>query len=158
MKTTTILFLASIFIMISSYQALGEEWTTEQKEVWNSVEKYWDSIKKGDVESALAGQHKNILVLESDNPSTFKKDQIRSWCNYWVNQLVPTFIKLKPMDINIIENVATVFYLFKWESENREISSRGWALSTLIKTDNKWLEVGSLYSSGDQPAPCPHAW
>ena len=72
--------------------------------------------------------------------------------------LKPTFIKLKPLNVNIFNNVANVFYLFKWESANREYSKAGRLLETWVKQDNKWLEIASLSSWCDKLPTCPYGW
>ena len=71
---------------------------------------------------------------------------------------MPTFVKLKPLVINIVENVANVFYLSNWESLNKEISSSSRVLITMIKQDNKWVWIGSLGSSCKRLPPCPYEW
>ena len=88
-----------------------------------------------------------MLVWFSENPDPLKKDLIRLEYKNWIGRFTPTFVKLKPLAINIIENVANVFSLFKWESANKEISDRGRILITLVKQDNKRLATGSLASS-----------
>jgi hypothetical protein len=151
------LFLC-VFIVFWGFQVLAQDWTPEQKEVWVSVQEYWENIKKGDVEAALAGQHDKMLAWFSMNPDPLKKEGIRSQYSRWVSRFKPTFVKLEPLAINIVKNVANVFYLFKWESANKEVSARGRILITLVKQDNKWLAIGSLYSSCDKLSPCPYGW
>ena len=46
-----IFLLLCIVIVFWGFQAIGEEWTAEQKEVWTSVQANWETIKKGDVEA-----------------------------------------------------------------------------------------------------------
>ena len=166
MKTKDIHFIKWILVSIIlfgiiflwNFRAFGQDWTTEQKEVWVSVQGFWDTIKKGDVEATLAGQHDKMLDWFSTNPDPLKKEILRSAYNNLVNRLKPTFVKLKPLAIHIYGNVANVFYIYKWESANKEISDRGRALITLIKQDNKWLAIGSLRASCDTLPPCPYKW
>ena len=145
-------------IVFWGFQVFGQDWTAEQKEVWVSVQGFWENIKKGDVEAALAGQHDKMLAWSSMNPDPLKKELIGSDYNRWVSRFKPTFVKLEPLAINIVKNVANVFYLYKWESANKEVSARGRTLITLVKQDNKWLAIGSLSSSCDSLPPCPYGW
>ena len=166
MKTQKMAFMARafislflcVFIVFWGFQVLAQDWTPEQKEVWVWVQGYWENIKKGDVEAALAGQHDKMLAWSSMNPDPLKKELIRLELNNWVGRSKPTFVKLKPLAINIVKNVANVFYLFKWESANKEVSGRGRELITLVKQNNKWLAIGSLGSSCDKLPPCPYGW
>ena len=147
-----------IIVVLSGFHAFGEEWTAEQKEVWASVEGFWDSIKRGDVESALSRHHDKMIVWLSENPDPSKKNQTREEYYTLVNRSVPTFIKLKPLNITIIEHVANVFYLIKWESLNKEISSSDRELITMKKKNNKWVWIGHMGSSCKRPPPCPYGW
>jgi hypothetical protein len=44
MKYIIISMLVCIFIVASGFQAFGEDWTSEQKEVWSVVEQYYSSF------------------------------------------------------------------------------------------------------------------
>ena len=44
MKLTMISIFVCVFIVASGFQAIGEEWTAEQKEVWSVVEQYYSNI------------------------------------------------------------------------------------------------------------------
>jgi hypothetical protein len=158
LTTISMSLFLGIIVAFSGFQAFGEEWTAEQKVVWASVEGFWDSIKSGDVENALARHHDKMIVWLSENPDPSKKYQTRSEYYTLVSRSVPTFVKLKPLAINIVENVANVFYLSKWESLNKEISSSDRVLITMIKQDNKWVWIGSLGSSCKRLPPCPYKW
>lgn len=158
MKSIIISTLVVFFIVASSFQAFAEEWTTEQKEVWDAVTGRWESIKKGDVEAFMNDFHDKNIDLYSDDPSTLNKNQIENSVKWMISNLVPTYINLKPIAINIVNNVANVFYIYKWESKNREISERGRRMTTMIKENNKWLSIGTLSASCDKPAPCPYGW
>lgn len=154
---TFIIFLGFILVFSGS-QVFGEQWTAEQKEIWASVEGFWDSIKRGDVESALARHHDKMIVWLSENPDPSKKYQTRQEYDTLVGRFVPTFIELKPLDITIFEYVANVFYLIKWDSLNKEISSSNRELITMIKQDDKWVWIGHMGSSCKRPPPCPYGW
>ena len=104
MKTKDIRFITWILVSIIlfgiiflwNFQAFGQDWTTEQKEVWISVQGFWETIKKGDVEATMAGQHDNMHDWFSTNPDPLKKEILRSAYNNLVNRLKPTFVKLQP--------------------------------------------------------------
>jgi len=98
MKTKDIHFIKWILVSIIlfgiiflwNFRAFGQDWTTEQKEVWVSVQGFWETIKKGDVEGTLAGQHDKMLDWFSTNPDPLKKEILRSAYNNLVNRLKPT--------------------------------------------------------------------
>jgi len=158
MKRVIISILTGIFIVASSFQVFGEEWTAEQKEVWGVIEGHWEYLKKGDVKALMDNFHEKTLALYSDNPITYNKSLIERGNKRFISNFVPTYIKLKPIAINIVNNVANVFYVCKWESKNKEYSQSGRRMTTMIKENNKWLFIGTLEASCDQKAPCPYGW
>jgi len=158
MKFIYISIMVCIFIVASGFNAFGEEWTAEQKEVWEAVEGHWESLKKGDVEALMDDYHDKMLDLDGEYPTPFNKSQIESATKYRIGYYVPTYINLKPIAINIVSNVANVFYVYKWESKNKDYSQSGRTMTTMLKENNKWLSIGSLSAFCNQPAPCPYGW
>ena len=154
-----LIYLFLIFIiLLSGSQGLGKEWTAEQNEVWATILRGWEDIKKGDVQSVMLGRHDKCLSLDSNNPTPFNNDQIRNTVENWLaGDYKPTFIKVEPIEILIVDNFAIIFYLFKWESDIG-FKQKGRTMSTLIKQNNKWMLVGGMSASCDKPAPCPYGW
>lgn len=150
--------LIGIIFYFTDFQAFGDEWTPEQKEVWASIEGFWDSVKNGDIDGALSRHHDKMIVWLCENPDPSRKAQTRSEYYTLINRSVPTNIKLKPLEITIVGDVANVLYLSKWVSLNEELSSSCRAMVTMIKQDNKWVWIGSLDSSCDRLPPCPYNW
>jgi hypothetical protein len=158
MKSIIFFVFVCAFILASGFNAFGEEWTAGQKEVWNAIEKHWEFIKNGNIAATMEIFHDETLVLYGDNPSTLNRSQIESHNKWLIENYVPTYIKLKPIAVNIVNNVANVFFVYKWESKNKEYSQSGRRMTTMVKENNKWLSIGSLSASCDQKAPCPYGW
>ena len=158
MKSIITSILVCVFIVISGFQAFGEEWSAEQKEVWEAVERHWEFFKKGDMEALRSNFHDKVLDLWGDNPTPLNRDQIESGNKVLIGYYVYTYIDLKPVAINVVNNVANVFYIYKRESKNREYLQRGRTMTTMVKENNQWIIVGRFSASCDQKAPCPYGW
>lgn len=157
MKSIIISTLVVFFIVASGFQAFGEEWTAEQKEVWSVVEQYYSNIDNGDVASTMKLTHEKALELWSDNPSPLKGSQIKAGLDNYAS-IKPT-TKIKPISITVIDHkVANAFYHFKWESKDTTYSNKGRTMQTFIKQDDKWVTIGSFSSSCNKPSPCPYGW
>ena len=134
-------------------QVFGEEWTTEQKEVWKVIENTWESLKKGDVKGQLANYHEDAVQWgrSSRYPiADLKVLEIRM--NWWKENGKDLTFKNEPHTILIKDNVAFVLYSFKYNV--REISARGRISDTLIKQDNTWKILGVTIVSCDKPIKC----
>ena len=53
MKSIIISIVVCVFIVASGFQALGADWTSEQKSVWKAVETDGELFKKGDVKGTI---------------------------------------------------------------------------------------------------------
>jgi hypothetical protein len=156
MKSIIITILVITFIVFSSLQALAEEWTAEQKEVWKVIDNNWMSAKTadGNEDVLLEGLHDSFICLYGDKYMLFDKSQVITQNKVWK----PTHIELKPLAINIVMNVANVFYMYKWEDEKNGWSQRGRRMETLIKQNDRWLSIGNSSSLCDETSYCPSWW
>jgi ketosteroid isomerase-like protein len=134
-------------------QAIGEDLTAEQKELWAAVQANWETFKKGDVEAALAIKHDEMIAWFSTNPKPVKKEFLKYTYNDWFSYDKPISVKLEPINIHIFNNVANVFYIYNWSGNIMSQKSR--MLETWVKQDNRWLMIGSLASPCDTLPPCP---
>ena len=57
MKTIFNLFVISILLVAFNSQIAAQEWSAEQKDVWKSVEDYWDLAAKGDLDGFTSGRY-----------------------------------------------------------------------------------------------------
>jgi len=149
------IIILGIILLLNS-KAFGQEWTAEQKEVWKSVQANWEAIKNRDAESALALKHADAFIWDRWYPEPITKDMLEVTYKNWFEIEKPTSAKIRPLNIHIFNNIANVYYLYKYEEV--KYFDKGRVLETWIKQGNKWLLIGSLSSSCDTPPNCPHVW
>jgi ketosteroid isomerase-like protein len=155
MKTIIITIFVCAFIVASSFKAIGEEWTPEQKEVIETVKAIWEASKNGDVEAIMAMKHDDVVEWWSDHSFPIKKEDSRFNYKGWIQYEKPKSYNLEFYQINIFNNVANVFFSYKYEGKGGT-PFKGRSIITLIKKDNKWLDIGGLSSSCDYRPPCPY--
>ncbi|MGV7224811.1 MAG: nuclear transport factor 2 family protein [Nitrospinales bacterium] len=163
MKNQKRIFMATVFIFLFffgiivfwGFQAIGEEWTDEQKEVWKSVQANWENYKKGDVGALLAVQH-DMVTWWVSKPEPLRKIHMKQSYRNWFDYDKPVSYKLRPLAITIFNNIANVFYIYKWNGNI--LSDKGRSFETWVKQDNKWLAIGGLTSSCDTLPSFPYAW
>ena len=160
MKTKDIHFITWILVSIIlfgiiflwNFQVYGQDWTAEQKEVWDVVVADFEKFKKGDVEGLLASRHDDVLIWWGNKPIPFYKKLLRANYRGWFSYDKPTKWELEPLAITVIGNVASVFYTAKWGGNI--LSGSGRDLETWIKQDGKWLMINSFGASCDELPPC----
>ena len=96
--------------------------------------------------------HNEVVVWWEENPNPSNKSAIRNRYSRWLNFDKPASYELEPLLINIIGNVANVYYRFKYTGD--AISNIGRAGVTFIKQDNKWLIIAFTHASCNKKPLC----
>ena len=152
-KVFTSLFFSGVFLFWV-VQVSAEEWNTEQKEVWKSVEAGWELFVKGDIEAIAAIAAEGYLEWWPNDPNPFGKNYMKGKYKRWFDGNKPVSYELKPVALNIIGDVANVFYFYKWNGDKMPAAISGRQYSTWIKQDNKWKFMGSMGCSCDRQPYC----
>ena len=145
------LFLCGIIVFWCSL-AVGEDWTAEQKEIWEVVVVDREKYKQGDLEGILASRHDNVVIWWGDKPIPYDKKLLRANYRGWFSYDKPTKLEIEPLAIKVIGNVASVFFTYKYSGNI--LSGSGRVLETWIKQDGKWLMINSFGASCDKLPPC----
>jgi ketosteroid isomerase-like protein len=152
-KVFTSLFFSGVFLFWV-VQVSAEEWNIEQKEVWKSVEAGWELFVKGDIDAIAAIAAEGYLEWWPNDPSPFGNDYMNAKYKRWFDGNKPVSYELKPVALNIIGDVANVFYFYKWNGDKMPATISGRQYSTWIKQDNKWKFMGSMGCSCDRRPYC----
>ena len=140
-------------MVLWSVQAFGEEWTDEQKEVWNVIEDRWIRIKEGDLKALEAGIHDEALSWENSKEVPLDKNlSVMSYAR-WVNYARPVTYEIEPYAIQIFGDIANVFYSYRWKAK-KEYSGHNRALISFKKQNGRWLIISALSSSCEKLPKC----
>jgi len=138
------LFLCGI-IVFWSFQAIGEEWTDEQKELWDLEEKYWECFKNFDIESYKNLLHENTLPWGSGMYFPANKAQTVLFIQQWLAYDKLRSYCIKPHAIQLFNDVAIVCYSYKWKGGM--LSDSGRITHTWIKQKGVWEMIGGMNAS-----------
>ena len=150
MKRALILIVATLFMMVTVSNVLGEELTPAQKEVWKVVEASWASLKKGEMDTNVIEDH---LEWWSGRARPHGGEILKANYEGWFNYDKPITYELKPINIQIFGDVAITYYKFYWKGNILEQLGRN--VSTYIKQDNKWKYLGGMGCSCTEGSRCP---
>lgn len=153
MKSIIVSILVCVFIVVSSFQAFGEEWTAEQKEVWEMVELFWEIAKQGDTKSLMA----NYYTMDSyewwaSEEIPLGKKEAKPKLQQWFSYAKPDSYELHPKNIHIVGDVAIVFYSHSWKGSNIVESAR--QIDTYVRNENKWKFMGGMGCSCNELPKC----
>ena len=131
--------------LLSSVQLFGQEWSEKQKEVWKNVETYWDFSAKGDVEGFLDYFHDDYSGWNNQDALPDNKATVHKFVSHAFKTRKILVQEIKPVGINIHDNVAIVQYYYSRilrdvEGKEKNISGR-WT-DILMKQEDKWVMIG----------------
>ncbi|UCE51309.1 MAG: nuclear transport factor 2 family protein [Desulfobacterales bacterium] len=141
-------------ILFWSFQVFGEEWTEEQKEIWKVVVADYESFKQGDLEGLKAARHDDVVIWWGNKFMPFDKKEAMDNYQGWFSWDKPVNWELKPLAINVVGNIAVVFYAYKYSGKIISNVGLGRAMKTWIKQDNKWQLIGGFSASCAELPPC----
>ena len=153
---TKLLFalLFSGAIAFWSFQASAEEWTEAQKEVLEVVDAAWKAHLRGDAEALVDKTADGFLDWWPGDPNPFGKQYFIQKYNLWYAGNKPVTYKLKPVAVNIIGDVASVFYHYKWNGDKSPETISGRQTTVFIKQDNKWKMLSNMGVQCNKPPFC----
>lgn len=153
MKTLIKGVLIFIFIILfSSVQLFGQEWSKEQKEIWENVETYWDLSAKGDVEGFLSYVHDDYSGWSNSDALPDDKISMRKYLSHVFKTRKVLVQVLKPVAINIHDDVAIVQYYYTrliTDVEGKEKDRSGRWTDILMKQGDKWVMIGDHGGSSE---------
>jgi len=150
-KISISILLCGILVFWSS-QVSGQTWTDAQKEVWITIEGFWEKLILGDVEAIMAANHEDNLEWWTNKKRPYGKNDLRANYQSWFAYDKPLSYELEPLNINIVGDVAVVFYMHKWNGNIWSAWNR--QISTLIKQNNKWKHIGGMACPCDTRPNC----
>jgi ketosteroid isomerase-like protein len=133
----------------------ADEWTEAEKEVWKVIETRWEHIRQGDYKAFEASMHDDAIVWWGRNALPLQKDLIMGSYQGWMSSpaIRPETYQLEPFAIQIIGDIANVFFSYSWKAKNGS-SDRARALVSLKKQNGKWLTISSTSSSCNKLPAC----
>jgi hypothetical protein len=131
----------------------AQNYTKEQKAVWQEVENKWTNWKSGDLDVAFANIDKDFLGWNDVDPMPVKKEK-------WVNSMKETLkmrskvnFDIEPARILVRGNAAVVHYYFSYSflltngQASNNISNKGKWSEFYFKDNGKWMLIGDFTSS-----------
>jgi ketosteroid isomerase-like protein len=148
-------FISLVFFGIVIFwgsHVIGQEWTAEQKEIWKLIEADYELFKQGDLQGILASRHDDLVIWWYNRFFPMGKKALANSLKLWFASDKPVNWELKPLDIKVSGNVASVFYEFKYSGTIYSGHAR--SVLTLIRQDRRWLIINGLSCSCDKLPSC----
>ena len=123
---------------------VGQQWSSEQKEVWNTVEKIWGLYAKEDLEGAMTYVHPSFRGWISQDQLPRTKAGESKWAGYFLSIQKTLVTELKPVAIDIHDDFSFVHYFYTLalkDNEGKHKIEQGRWTDTYKKEGEKWLII-----------------
>lgn len=143
LKMSLALTIVIYFTLTSSI--LGQEWSAEQKEVWSSVEDYWELAAKGELDGFLSYFHSSFSGWANGSADPQNKTNREKVLRHFLPKSTTAFYTITPQTIWVQGNFAFVHYNYtevEVDMEGKEQFNTGRWTDILMKDGDRWVMVG----------------
>jgi Domain of unknown function (DUF4440) len=132
--------------------ASAEQWSAEQREVWNFEQLQWKMSAAKDLSWIDTMVHQNMTYWETGAPMPRDKASLKHWGRFDADNSTTLEQELFPISATITGNVAVVQYNYMVARENHKKEREtvtGHYTDVLIKEGGRWLFL--TWAGGDHP-------
>ncbi|MBN2413532.1 nuclear transport factor 2 family protein [candidate division KSB1 bacterium] len=144
-KITLSVLLVLCMILLLPRISLSQEWSEQQKTVWEAVKANWQAIEERNLEKFLNDLHPDFMSWNYIRDLPQNKDSQRKWNRFYFENEKMLVYEITPVAIQIIENTAVAHYYFYQiieDAEGKKQTRKGRWTDILIKKDDKWIYIG----------------
>ncbi len=137
---------AGVILVLFCSPSFAQEWTKNQKEVWSTVNNWWQAYVDGDLSEAKSIYAEDFRGWHASDyaPTSYDKALEREEYSFENRNLV--FFKLHPFAIDIRDDIAIVFYssevIEKDKNGSGKTAKKKW-VESFQNQDGKWLCISS---------------
>jgi hypothetical protein len=150
MKTTVKFAIIALFAMFITSAALAQEWSKEQKEVWQNVDAMWSKWKASDAAGAGALLHDKYQGWNGEMPLPMGKEKMVSMFTEMKDMYKLNYYSIEPARIVVSGNAAVVDYYFYYSETvttgdtKKQEEHHGKNVEFYVKEGGKWLLLGDM--------------
>jgi hypothetical protein len=123
-------------------QPFMENWSTEQKEVWEMEEVYWKTFKEGDLKKHMELWHQDAVAWPHWSPEPIGRKVLEIGVKPFLKVLS---YDIKPFTVNIFDKFAEVYYRVR-SSRGDNLNSSVRVIHFWMKQEGRWKLIGGASS------------
>ncbi len=136
--------VVSLLFAVGSH-SFAQDFSPTQKQVWSSVEAYWDLEMKQDLEGFLSYFDESYLGWPNDEALPNNKAAVRKFVAHEMASTKVLVQDLKPIAINVHGDFAFADYYYSRvikDEQGKEKTEFGRWTDILIRRGDKWVLIG----------------
>jgi len=131
-------------VLLQSLNIYSQQWSSEQKDVWAGVQKYWE-INNSDPQAYFKYFDDSYLGWSYDYETPGTKENALKSSKYFSSKSKQQFNTITPARIWVNGDFAFVHYYYTQVSESNDgkpITEKGRWTDILMKKNGTWMIVG----------------
>lgn len=144
MKKLALRLVLSSLLFIP-FHASAQEWSAAQKDVWASVQAYWELDAAGKTKEFLEYFDEGYVGWFNRNPLPSSKATASKFITHSQKTTKTLVYDIQPVGIQLHGNIAFVHYHYTQivkNAEGKEEPNAGRWTDILMKKGNKWVLIG----------------
>ncbi len=125
---------------------IPEDWSKQQQEVWNNLERHWECLIEGKIDEFLKYIHPDFVGYGHESPLPVDRPWLEKWVGFWAKTTKILICELRPVHLKIHGDIAILQYLiFTIEKNDVEQGKRIIRRYTMTwkKQPDRWVVIGS---------------
>ena len=139
----TVMLFITLFV---SAECFAQQWTSEQKDVWAGVEKYWQVASTGDAQAFMDYFDDSYIGWNVQSAVPQNKAEVSKWIENDFKNNTNVLYTITPLAIWVKGDFAYVHYYYAELDKNKETGkpdpSQGNWTDILMKKNGKWVLIG----------------
>lgn len=138
--------IVTFFLVANSSITIAQQWSSEQKEVWAGVQKYWEISSANNADGFLSFFDESYTGWSYQSKVPQNKSNTSKWIKNDFKNNKTVLYTLTPVSIWVKDDFAFVHYFYGQIEENvksgKDKASQGKWTDILMKKNGKWMLVG----------------
>ncbi len=146
MKKSLLFSLVLFAVIMLTANSFAQQWTSEQKDVWSGVEKYWEVSASGDAAGFLSYFDDSYEGWNNSSPVPMNKANVSKWIKNGLKNSTTVLYTITPITIWVKGDFAYVHYYYaEIDKDNKtgknETNAGNWT-DILMKDGGVWKLIG----------------
>ena len=143
--TKTVILLYVCFSIGLNTSLYAQEWSKEQKEVWELTEKMFKYFADRNLDAYLSCLHEKYVSWFDTNPHPIDKNELRNWESYNLKAEKILDYTVIPVSITVADNVAIINYYYwtRRECDKGRYYTQSRITQICKKENEEWLVIGN---------------
>lgn len=138
--------LVAISFLFLTSNIFAQQWSSEQKDVWAGVEKYWEVSSSGNAMAFMSYFDDSYMGWNNASPVPMSKTNVSKWIENDFKNNTTVFYTLTPLTIWVKGDFAYVHYYYAEVDKNNKTekndTNAGKWTDILMKKGGKWVLIG----------------